>query len=131
MSAEELAASVRLDIWLDVSCLFKTRSQAKQACEGGKVDVNGSRAKPHRELRVGDRISLAGRAGDRREIVVRGLAERSLPRAEARMLYEDVTPPTPPEILEARRLDRMMAPKVDEGRPDRRERRVRRRLKGR
>ena len=131
MSAEELAASVRLDIWLDVSCLFKTRSQAKQACEGGKVDVNGSRAKPHRELRVGDRISLAGRAGDRREIVVRGLAERSLPRAEARMLYEDVTPPTPPEILEARRLDRMMAPKVDEGRPDRRERRERLRLKGR
>jgi len=131
MSAEELSASVRLLIWLDVSCLFKTRSQAKQACEGGKVDVNGSRAKPHRELRVGDRISLAGRAGDRREIVVRGLAERSLPRAEARMLYEDVTPPTPPEILEARRLDRMMAPKVDEGRPDRRERRERRRLKGR
>jgi len=131
MSADKLATSVRLDVWLDVSCLFKTRSQAKEACEGGKIDVNGSRAKPHRELRVGDRISLAGRTGDRREIVVRALADRSLPRAEARMLYEDVTPPPPPEILEARRLDRMMAPKVDEGRPDRRERRERRRLKGR
>src|SRR5262249_2420731 len=103
----------------------------KEACEGGKIDVNGSRAKPHRELRVGDRISLAGRTGDRREIVVRALADRSLPRAEARMLYEDVTPPPPPEILEARRLDRRMAPKVDEGRPDRRERRERLRLKGR
>ncbi|HEY1252520.1 MAG TPA: S4 domain-containing protein [Thermoanaerobaculia bacterium] len=115
--------AVRLDVWLDVSCLFPTRSQAKAACEGGKVDVNGSRAKPHREIRIGDRVVVSGREGARRELIVRGLAERSVPKAEARKLYEDVTPPAPPEVVEARRLDRMLAPRDSGGRPDRRSRR--------
>jgi ribosome-associated heat shock protein Hsp15 len=123
-------ASVRLDIWLDVACLFPTRSQAKAACEGGKVDVDGARAKPHREIRTGDRIGVSGRDGARRELVVRGLAERSIPKAQARKLYEDVTPPPAPEVAEARRLDRMLAPRGDTGRPDKRERRERRKLKG-
>ena len=127
----EPAEPVRLDVWLDVACVFKTRSQAKEACEGGKVDVNGARAKPHRELRAGDRVSVTGKAGQRREILVRGLASRSLPRAAARLLYEDVTPPVAAEVREARRLDRMLAPKVDEGRPDKRDRREIIRRKGR
>lgn len=125
------SGSVRLDVWLDVSCLFATRSRAKAACEGGKVDVNGARAKPHREVRVGDRVSLAGPEGTRRELVVRGLAERSIPKAQARELYEDVTPPAPPEVVEARRLDRMLAPRRDAGRPDKRDRRDRIRAKRR
>jgi ribosome-associated heat shock protein Hsp15 len=41
---------MRLDVWLDVSCLFKTRSEAKRACEGGKVHVNGQAAKPNRDV---------------------------------------------------------------------------------
>jgi len=121
--------AVRLDVWLDVSCLFPTRSQAKAACEGGKVDVNGSRAKPHREIRVGDRVVVSGREGTRRELVVRGLAEHSIPKAEARKLYEDVTPQAPPEVVEARRLDRLLAPRDSGGRPDRRDRRERIRFK--
>ena len=117
-------------MWLDVACVFPTRSQAKAAVEGGKVDVNGARAKPHRELRVGDRLEITSVRGDRRIIVVRGLASRSIPKAEARKLYEDATPPLPPEVAEARRLDRLLAPQRDEGRPDRRERRSRRERKG-
>ncbi len=122
--------SVRLDVWLDVACVFPTRSQAKAACEGGKVDVNGSRAKPHREIRTGDRLTITTRGGPRR-LVVRGLADRSIPKAEARRLYEDVTPPLAPEVLEARRLDRLLAPALEAGKPDRRERRDRIRRKGR
>jgi len=123
--------SVRLDVWLDVSCLFPTRSRAKAACEGGKVDVNGARAKPHREIRIGDRVVVSGGGpvGSRRELIVLGLAERSIPKAEARKLYEDVTPPAPPEVVEARRLDRMLKPRDAEGRPDRRDRRERIRFK--
>lgn len=124
------AESVRLDVWLDVSCLFPTRSAAKTACDGGKVDVNGVRAKAHRELRVGDRVVVTSRSGDRRELVVRGLAHRSVSRKQARELYEDVTPAPSPEVLEARRLDRMLAPREDGGRPSSRERRDRRRRKG-
>jgi ribosome-associated heat shock protein Hsp15 len=127
--SEGSLASVRLDVWLDVACVYPTRSQAKAACEGGKVDVNGARAKPHREIREGDRISLSGREGRRRELIVRGLAERSIPKAQARKLYEDVTPAPDPEVLEARRLDRMLAPRGDAGRPDKRDRRERIRFK--
>ncbi len=123
-------ASVRLDIWLDVACIFPTRTQAKAACEGGKVDVAGDRAKPHREIRVGERLGVSGRDGTRRELIVRGLAERSIPKAQARKLYEDVTPPPAPQVVEARRLDRMLAPRGDDGKPDKRERRERRKLKG-
>ena len=130
VGASSAAQTVRLDIWLDVACVFPTRSQAKAACEGGKVDVDGARAKPHREIRMGDRIGVSGRDGTRRELVVRGLAERSIPKAQARKLYEDVTPPPAPEVAEARRLDRMLAPRGDTGRPDKRERRERRKLKG-
>ena len=36
--------SVRLDIWLDVACLYRTRSEAQKACQGGKVEVNGPTA---------------------------------------------------------------------------------------
>lgn len=122
--------AVRLDVWLDVACVYPTRSQAKAACEGGKVDVNGARAKPHREVRVGDRLTVSRAEGVRRELVVRGLAERSLPKAQARKLYEDVTPAPPPEVAEARRLDRLLKPRGDAGRPDKRERRERRKLKG-
>ena len=128
-AAPAALASVRLDVWLDVACVFPTRSQAKAACEGGKVDVNGSRAKSHREVRAGDRIGLAGKDGSRRELVVRGLAERSVPKTAARALYEDVTPPPPAEVLEARRLDRLLAPRRDAGRPDKRDRRDRIRAK--
>ncbi len=125
---DESLASIRLDVWLDVACVYPTRSQAKAACEGGKVDVNGARAKPHREIRPGDRVSLS-RGDVRRELIVRGLAERSIPRVQARKLYEDVTPAPAPEVLEARRLDRMLAPRGDAGRPDKRDRRDRIRYK--
>ncbi len=121
--------AARLDVWLDVACLFPTRSQAKTACDGGKVDVNGSRAKPHRDVRAGDRVGITTARGGRRELLVKAVATRSIPRAHARLLYEDVTPPVPEEVSEARRLDRMLAPKETAGRPGRDERRQRRRRK--
>lgn len=120
---------MRLDVWLDVACVYATRSQAKAAIEGGKVDVNGGRAKPHREVHPGDRITITSPRGENRVLIVRGLAERSIPKAQARRLYEDATPPVPPEVAEARRLDRLLAPQEESGRPDRRERRERRERK--
>jgi ribosome-associated heat shock protein Hsp15 len=123
--------SVRLDVWLDVACLLPTRARAKAACEGGKVSVNGAHARAHREIRPGDRVAITMGQGSQRELLVRGLAERSIPKAEARKLYEDVTPPVPAEIAQARRLDRLLAPREGAGKPDKRERRDRIRQKGR
>ena len=82
---------MRLDVWLDVTCLFKTRSEAKKACEGGKVDVNGQAAKPHREIKPGDEIDISRRFGRRQKVGVRALAEHHLKKADARLLYEDLT----------------------------------------
>lgn len=100
---ESSPARVRVDVWLDVACLFKTRSDAQRACNGGKVEVNGLRAKPHRELKTGDRVVITRPPGRVQQVLVRGLADRHMARAEARHLYEDVTPPPSPE--EQRVLD--------------------------
>jgi len=125
---------VRLDAWLDVACLFKTRSEAKRACEGGKVDINGQAAKPHRELKAGDELEITRPFGRRQKVIVREFAEKHVPRAEAKLLYEDVTPKPSPEEVELRRMARMAAPftrPASLGSPDKRERRALRRLKGR
>jgi ribosome-associated heat shock protein Hsp15 len=119
---------IRLDVWLDVACLYKTRSEAQRACQGGKVEVGGQRAKPHRELRIGDALVITRPLGRKQHVVVRGLADRHVPKAEARHLYEDVTPPPSPEeraIADLIRQSRQFPPPAA---PDRRQRRALRRL---
>jgi ribosome-associated heat shock protein Hsp15 len=125
---------MRLDVWLDVSCLFKTRSEAKRACEGGKVDVNGHAARPNRDIKEGDTIEITRRFARRQKVIVRAFAEQHIARAAARELYEDVTPKPSAEEVEMLRIARMAAPftrPASAGAPDRRERRALRRLKGR
>jgi ribosome-associated heat shock protein Hsp15 len=124
--------TIRLDVWLDVACLFKTRSEAKRACEGGKVDVNGDGAKPHRSIREGDRIRIGRGFGRYQDVIVRIVIEQHVKKAEARALYDDVTPrPTVAEI-ETRRIERAYrAAARATGTPDRRRRREIRRFKER
>jgi ribosome-associated heat shock protein Hsp15 len=124
---------MRLDQWLDVACLFRTRSEAQKACKGGKVDVNGHAAKPHREIKVDDEIVISRPMGRRQRIVVRALAEKHIPKAQARELYTDLTPPPTAEEIEARRLTRLARPFIrsSTGAPDKRERRAIRRFKER
>ena len=78
---------MRLDVWLDVACLCKTRSEAKRACEGGKIDVNGQGAKPHRELKEGDEIEISRPFGRKQKVIVRVLAEQHMPKAQARRAW--------------------------------------------
>src|SRR5438128_3945110 len=98
---------VRLDVWLDVACLFRTRSEAQKACKGGKIEVNNQPAKANRLVRTGDEVEIRRPYGRKQRIVVRALADRHLVKAQARALYEDLTPaPTPAEI-EMRRMERL------------------------
>ena len=121
---------IRLDVWLDVSCLFKTRSEAKRACEGGKVDVNGDHAQPNRFIREGDRIRISRGAGRFQDIVVRIILEQHVKKAQARALYDDVTPKPSAEEVEMRRAERAYrAAAAAAGTPDRRKRRQLRRMK--
>jgi ribosome-associated heat shock protein Hsp15 len=125
-----VSESVRLDVWLDVACLFKTRSEAKRACEGGKVEVNGENAKPHRMLREGDRIRISRGYGRNQDVVVRIAIDQHVKKSEARALYDDHTPKPTPEEIEARRIDRAyQAAARAAGTPDRRRRREVRRIK--
>ena len=126
--------SLRLDIWLDVACLFRTRSEAQKACKGGKVEVNGQGAKAHRDIRPGDQVVISRPLGRKQRVVVYALADTHIPKAEARALYEDLTPPPSAEEIELRRMARLARPflrPAGAGSPDKRERRQLRRLKER
>jgi ribosome-associated heat shock protein Hsp15 len=122
--------SLRLDVWLDIACLFKTRSEAKRACEGGKVDVAGQTAKPNRQVREGDRIRISRPFGRHQDVVVRMLIDQHVPKSQAKALYDDVTPKPSAEEVEMRRVERTYrAAARAAGTPDRRRRRELRRLK--
>jgi ribosome-associated heat shock protein Hsp15 len=122
---------VRLDVWLDVACLFRTRSEAQKAVRGGKVSVGGQSAKPNRRLHAGDELEISRPFGRKQLVRVLKLADRHVARADARLLYEDLTPPPSPEEVQARRLERMYRAATTPLRaPDKRQRRELRRLKG-
>src|SRR3954465_13384051 len=79
---------VRVDKWLWAARFFKTRSLATEAAGGGKVEVNGERAKPSKTVKRGDELKL--RLGPYEHIlIVRGLAERRGPASVAQSLYEE------------------------------------------
>lgn len=116
--------AVRADKWLWAARFFKSRSLAAAACDGGKVDVNGDRAKPAKLLRPGDllRVTLPG---GKKLVKVLALAERRGPALRAQLLYEDLTPPPPPEPTPA--SSPVYRPHGT-GRPTKRERRLLQRL---
>src|SRR5215207_11155226 len=123
---------MRLDLWLDIACLYRTRSEALKACKGGKVDVNGATGRPHRILKLDDVVEISRPHGRHQRVVVRGFAEQHVAKADARKLYEDVTPPASPEEAEMLRLARLARPHVraaKAGSPGRDERRQIRRIK--
>lgn len=115
--------SVRLDKWLQVARMYKTRTQATHACDLGRVQVNGQPAKPHRQLSPGDRIEL--QQGDwERILIVKELRDRPVPKAEAPGLYEDQSPPRPAADPLKRLMNRPPAPRdAGAGRPTKKERR--------
>lgn len=119
------ADRVRLDKWLWAARMFKTRGQATEAVQGGRVHVNGQRAKPARDVRPGDSIEITRPGHSPMVIVVTGLSDRRGPASEAQALYEETQ-----ESVEARERDRMMRrmapppPGADlAGRPTKRDRR--------
>jgi ribosome-associated heat shock protein Hsp15 len=123
---------VRLDVWLDVACLFKTRSEAQKACKAGRIEVNGQPAKPNRLVRAGDDVEIGRAFGRKQRLRIAGVAERHVRKADASRLYEDLTPPPTPEEIELKRAERLYRAAVTPPRaPDKRERRALRHLRGR
>src|SRR5687767_1451665 len=90
-------APVRIDKWLWAARHFKTRPLAAEAVNGGRVELNGARAKPSKDVKPGDEITITRGQGLRQTVIVRGTAERRGPASEAQQLYEET-----PESVAAR-----------------------------
>jgi len=86
-TTEELT-EVRADVWLWAARMYKTRSLAKQAIDGGKVDINGAGCKPSKGLHVGDTVRLT-RGEERLELEIHVLSEQRGPASVAQMLYRE------------------------------------------
>lgn len=131
---EDGPRALRLDVWLDVACVFKTRSEAQRACNGGKVFRNGHRGKPHQEIHIGDTLEITMTGGRKKQLSITGLTDTHLPKAQARELYDDVTPPPTAEEQELRDMLRRAGPVPGSparrrAAPDQRDRRALRQLK--
>ena len=79
---------VRLDKWLWAARFFKTRSQASEAVDGGKIDIGGERAKRAHIVQVGESITIR-RPPFEQVVVVRGLSETRGPASVAATLWEE------------------------------------------
>lgn len=126
-----MGEGVRLDKWLWAARFYKTRSLAAKAIEGGKVKVEGARAKPGRTLQIGQHLDV--RVGQERyEIEVVELSDKRGPASVARTLYAESDESR--QRREQASLDRRAAAKAEPdfgGRPDKYQRRRIRKLLGR
>lgn len=122
-SAAPTLTRVRLDKWLWAARFYKTRSLAKQAIEGGKVQCEGSRAKPSKEIEVNTVITL--RQGfDEKTVMVTGLSEQRRGAPEAQLLYAETDQSIKQrEALAAQRAAQQAGNFQSAGRPDKKQRR--------
>ena len=113
----------RLDTWLWAARFFKTRSLAKQAVEGGKVSVNGDRAKPAKAVKPGDRLEIS-KVGMRFEIDVLDVSNKRGPASVAQGLYSETESSriTREKEQAMRRAERASQP-IPDHRPDKHDRR--------
>jgi ribosome-associated heat shock protein Hsp15 len=114
---------VRVDKWLWAARLAKTRALAAEAVKGGRVEINGQRVKPSKEVRPGDEIEITS-GPYRRVVIIQALAERRGPAREAALLYQE-TPESVSareELAAQRRLEAVPRPQPG-GRPTKRDRR--------
>ena len=85
---DQSGGKVRIDKWLWAARFFKTRTLAKTAIEGGKVQLEGQRVKVSREISPGDRLRIR-QGWDEREIVVKATSEQRRSAPIAQTLYEE------------------------------------------
>ena len=122
---------LRMDKWLWAARFFKTRTLARRACELGRIESNGQRAKAAREVRTGDLLEVKNDGGDF-QVEVLALSEMRGPAAVAQTLYR--------ETEASRELRRKLAEEREamphfealrEGKPSKRDRREINRLRRR
>ncbi|MEN5017201.1 ribosome-associated heat shock protein Hsp15 [Erwinia sp. Eh17-17] len=120
---EKPSAGVRLDKWLWAARFYKTRADAREMVEGGKVHYNGQRSKPSKLVEVSAELTLR-QGNDQRTVVIEAVSDKRGPATVAQQLYRET-----PESIEkrekvalARKMNALSMPHPDR-RPDKKERR--------
>jgi ribosome-associated heat shock protein Hsp15 len=114
---------VRLDKWLWCVRVYKTRAQATEACRGGKVTVDGQHARPAREVRTGQTVTI-NLGGWTRTLRIGQVLDHRVAHAELAPYLEDITAPEERERGRERQVQNLLARPHGEGRPTKRERRA-------
>jgi ribosome-associated heat shock protein Hsp15 len=121
---------VRLDKWLWAARFYKTRALAADAIDGGKVEVNDTRAKRAKMVHLGDEVRVRQTPFEH-VVIVRGIADRRGPASVAATLYEETADSKKKREALATQIRSMPADDWDSGRPTKRDRREIERFKRR
>jgi ribosome-associated heat shock protein Hsp15 len=129
----EASNKMRLDKWLKIARIFKTRSRAAEACDEGKVSVNDQIAKAAKTIQAGDTIIVRFKE-KRRTYDVLDICEKSISADKARLLYHEHEPTAEEKEEEALRKamfesTKQFKPKF-KGRPTKKEGRTLRKYRG-
>jgi ribosome-associated heat shock protein Hsp15 len=124
---------MRIDKWLKMARLFKSRAEAAHACDLGRVKLNGLEAKASRVVKPGDEVVVKVER-HYRTMTIKEIPTRGLSAKDARLIYDESTPELPPEMLELMQLqkaeDRRLRRQL-KGRPTKKERRKLEKWRGR
>ena len=113
----------RIDKWLWAARIFKTRSQASDACKNGRVIMNGVSVKPSRTIKAGETISVKKPPITYSFKVLSAIEQRVGAKLLAG-IYENVTDPKQYELLEMSRISGFVDRARGTGRPTKKERRA-------
>jgi ribosome-associated heat shock protein Hsp15 len=121
---QENAREIRLDKWLWAARFFKTRSLAAEAVTGGKISINGDRAKPSRIVRLGDKLVIR-RGAYEWTVIVKDVARLRGPAPQAQQLYEETEDSVRKREAAIAQLKFERPPEFDlPGRPSKKDRRA-------
>jgi len=117
-------ADVRVDKWLWAARFFKTRSLAAEAVSGGKIEINGERAKPSRVVRIGDKVGIR-RGPYEWTIIVKDASRLRGSAPQAQQLYEETEASRRKREAAIAQLRLERPPELDiPGRPSKKDRRA-------
>jgi ribosome-associated heat shock protein Hsp15 len=121
---EETSEPIRIDKWLWAARFFKTRSLAAEAVAGGKVEINGARAKPSRNVRTGETLNI--RKGPFEwTVIVRAVAKNRGSAPQARLLFDETEESVRKRAVAAAQMKFERPPEFDlPGRPSKKDRRA-------
>lgn len=129
-SAATDAGRVRLDKWLWAARLFKTRALAKTAIDGGKVQIDGQKAKAGKEIAVGT-VMTVRQGWDEKTLIVTGVSEQRRSAPEAQQLYCETEDSIKQRLALAEQRKMHAAGQYAHDKPNKKDRRLRQAMKGR